>query len=79
MKIRIIFFAATADRAKTRATQVEMPVGATIAHLGQRVVDEYPPLQDLRLVYALNEQYVSANQLLNDGDDVAVFTPVSGG
>jgi MoaE-MoaD fusion protein len=79
MTVRLIFFAAAAERAQTRIRDIELVDGSRIAHLGSYVVDEYPALADLELVYAVNQQYVSPNQLLNDGDEVAVFTPLSGG
>lgn len=79
MNVRLIFFAAAADSAKTRSTEVQLPEGSRIMHLGKFVVAEYPPLQNHKLIYAVNQQYVSPNQVLNDGDEVAVFTPVSGG
>lgn len=74
-----MFFAGTADRANTRSRDVELPAGASIEQLSEFLMAEFPLLGDLRLVYAVNEQYMLPGQLLNDGDEVAVFTPVSGG
>ena len=79
MRVKLIFFAAAADRAGTRTKEVDVAEGTRIGHLGEFVLQEYPPLVGLQLIYAVNEQYVSPNQLLNAGDEVAVFTPVSGG
>lgn len=79
MKIRLLFFAAIADRTGLRSKEIDVPDGSRIGHLGEFVLNEYPPLANLRLIYAVNQEYVSPNQLLNEGDEIAVFTPVSGG
>lgn len=79
MKVRILFFAAAADAANARSKDLDLPENSRILNLGSFVLSEYPPLAGLPLVYAVNQQYVSPNQLLKDGDEVAVFAPVSGG
>ena len=40
---------------------------------------KYPLLQSKKIAVAVNEQYVRENHPLNDGDEVALLTPVSGG
>ncbi len=49
------------------------------ASLTDKLRGEYPALSSLRLLIAVNEKYADAETMLNNGDEVAVFTAVSGG
>jgi molybdopterin converting factor small subunit len=43
------------------------------------VLAERPGLRRLQVRFAVNESYVDPDRVLQDGDEVAVFPPVSGG
>ena len=60
---------------------MELPQGATVAHLVQEVLRRYPQLttQPDRLVVAVNHEYRDFEFLLTDRDEVALIPPVSGG
>ena len=45
----------------------------------EHLITKYPSLKGHKLLLAVNETYVAADTLLKDGDELAVFTPVSGG
>jgi molybdopterin converting factor small subunit len=45
----------------------------------QRLVGDHPGLGIRRLLFAVNEEYVSPTARLKDGDELAIFTAVSGG
>jgi molybdopterin converting factor small subunit len=45
----------------------------------RQVVSEYPELSRHRLLFSLNQEYVPADSPIHDGDELAVFTAVSGG
>ena len=58
-----------------------MPVGATIGDLLTQLEATYPRMKDYRPVVltAVNEDYVDQRAQIRDGDEVAIFPPVSGG
>ena len=58
-----------------------MPEGTTVQGLWDTLRREHPGLAgvELRLLYAVNSEYVRLEQPLADGDEVAFIPPVSGG
>ena len=61
--------------------QLEMPAGATVGDVLTRLETNYPRIKDYRRVVltAVNEEYVDHRAPVQDGDEVAIFPPVSGG
>ena len=79
MKINILFFGATADLTGSRKIErvVTPPVSAD--DMLKQVHHDYPNLKNHKLLFAVNEEYVAPDSILNEGDELAIFTPVSGG
>ncbi len=81
MQVRLLFFASLKDIVGARQMQLEMPAGATVGDVLTRLETNYPRIKDYRRVVltAVNEEYVDHRALVQDGDEVAIFPPVSGG
>ena len=81
MKIRLLFFAVLRDIAGRSEDVVELPDGTRAGDVWQRLRDEHAALRDYIQppMIALNESYVSADELLHDGDELAFIPPVAGG
>jgi molybdopterin converting factor subunit 1 len=79
MKVRVLFFGATADLAGTRAVEAEVASDASPAEVLADLAIGNPALKTDRLLFAVNESYVDKDARLKDGDELAIFTPVSGG
>ena len=79
MKIKALFFGATADATNGREIELALEANSTAAELIERLTAEHPNLKRHKLLFAVNEQYVPPTTVLNDGDELAIFTPVSGG
>jgi molybdopterin converting factor small subunit len=77
MTVAILFFGATADLVGAR--EQKMGTDGTLEELLTRVTALHPKLSRHKLLIAVNEQYADADTLLKDGDEVAIFTAVSGG
>ena len=60
---------------------IDLPDGATVGYLAQEVVRRYPGLagDPGSLVVAVNHEYQEHLYALDDGDEVALIPPVSGG
>jgi molybdopterin synthase sulfur carrier subunit len=60
---------------------LEMPVGATVAGVRDRLLAEHPELAQWRDVtrFGINLQFVDPETPLTEGDEVVLIPPVSGG
>ncbi len=58
-----------------------MPDGTSVGSLSREVVELYPSIigNPSNLVVAVNEEYQDHDYQLDDGDEVALIPPVSGG
>ena len=81
MTVRVKLFAMLRERAGTGDAAHELPDGSTVKDLWDVVRREHAGLSgvDLRLLYAVNSEYVTLDHRLADGDEVAFIPPVSGG
>jgi MoaE-MoaD fusion protein len=76
VRIVVKLFAGLRERAGSSERELELPDGA-------RVADVWAPLdlgdEPEGLLYAVNKEYAPAARRLDDGDEVALIPPVSGG
>jgi molybdopterin synthase catalytic subunit len=60
--------------------ELELPPGATVKDAIARILKDHPLIADGRqVVIAKNHDYVTPDEPLADGDEVALIPPVSGG
>lgn len=79
--VRVLFFGAARELAADRAT-IKLRTPATARDVLDRALEEYPRLAPLApaLLIAVNQRYArDPNAPVEDGDEVALFPPVSGG
>jgi len=81
MQIRLRLFATYREIVGLRGLTWSARDGITLRELVDGLVAKYPRLADHRgsMLLAVNEAIVSAERVLNDGDEVALLPPVSGG
>lgn len=81
MKVTVKFFAILRERAGAAEITTELREGSTVNDLWGVLQQEYPRLNvgGIRLLYAVNQNYVSADTALKDQDEVVFIPPVSGG
>jgi molybdopterin converting factor subunit 1 len=81
MKIRLLFFAVLRDIAGRSEKVIDVPEGARAGDVWQRLRDRHPELRDYIQppMIAVNESYVTAEEPLRDGDELAFIPPVAGG
>jgi sulfur-carrier protein len=79
MKVSVLFFGATADEAGTREIEIELNEDAKAADAFGEIVGKFPRLAQHKLLFAVNQEYASGDEIVNEGDELAVFTAVSGG
>ncbi len=81
MKVKVKFFAILRERAGTGEITKEIREGSTVRELWEALQQDYPKLApvEMRLLYAVNRDYVSSDYLLKERDEVVFVPPVSGG
>jgi molybdopterin converting factor subunit 1 len=81
MKVKVKFFAILRERAGTAEVVKDIQDGSTVAQLWQGLQQDYPKLAvpGIRLLYAVNQNYVVPHHVLQDQDEVVFIPPVSGG
>lgn len=81
MKVGIRYFALVAEVAGREGETLELAAGATVADALQRVTEQYPRLAaaGFRPLVAVNRRHAGEDSSLAEGDELAVFPPVSGG
>ena len=81
MIIPVSLFAKARDLAGAPLVHLELPPGATVAHLRRELITACPPLAPLApsLLIALNDEYAVDSRVVPPGTSVSCFPPVSGG
>jgi molybdopterin converting factor subunit 1 len=81
MKLEVRLFARAKDLAGTDAVRVDLPEGATVAALRQRLAAAVPALAGLleRSAVAVNDEFADDTLPVPPGAVVALLPPVSGG
>jgi MoaE-MoaD fusion protein len=81
VRIRVRLFAIQRELAGTREVGLELPPDSTIAGAWEALVARYPALAPGRdfVRFARNGAYADEATTLQDGDEVAMIPPVSGG
>jgi len=81
MKVKVKFFAILRERAGTGEITKEIREGSTVRELWEILKRDYPKLApvEMRLLYAVNQDYVNADCVLKELDEIVFVPPVSGG
>ena len=81
MKVKLLLFAVLADIVGDSMRAIEVAEGTRAIDVWGDLRIRHPELGPYERppFTAVNEQYVDADTLLNDGDEVAFIPPVSGG
>ncbi len=80
--VRVLFFGAARETAGTDETLVELCAPATVASAFEDLMHRFPGLRERfgrSLFLSLNQEYVPPTAEVREGDELAIFPPVSGG
>jgi sulfur-carrier protein len=77
--MKVLFFGQTAEI--TGARELEIPLNSVTkaSEAFVQIVEKYPQLKENKLLFAINQEYANGEEIINDGDELAIFTAVSGG
>lgn len=79
MKVQVLFFGATAEEVGEREIEFELCPQISASDAFGQIVAAYPNLQNHKLLFAVNQEYLNGGETLKPDDELAVFTAVSGG
>ena len=82
MKVKILFFGAAAEAVGKREIEFQPTESAQAKTVFTEVVDAFPNLKKNfgdSLLFSVNQEYADGSETIRDGDELAVFTAVSGG
>jgi molybdopterin converting factor subunit 1 len=81
MKVKVLIFAALAERLGVREVELALSAVATVDEALRELCVRYPGLADKLdgVAVAVNLEYVGRDTPLHDGDELALIPPVSGG
>jgi molybdopterin converting factor small subunit len=80
MKVKLVAYGIAREILNTREMNWSIASGYSIAHLKQELIEKYPTFGKLsKLSFAVDEEYRDDSFLLNDGVEVVIIPPVSGG
>lgn len=79
MKVQVLFFGATAEATGMREIEMDFAEGAKSDAAFAEIKSKFPQLNAHSLLFAVNQEYASGGETIKNGDELAVFTAVSGG
>ncbi len=78
MKITVKYFASMRDKIGRAEDSLEIADGSTVEDVWKQVAGDADLLPNNTLI-AVNMEYTDSKQALKDGDELALFPPVTGG
>ena len=81
IQVRVLFFGAARDAVGTNELELSLANPATTSLAFETLLANFPGLRRFgrSLLLAVNQEYAKSEQAVNEGDELAVFPPVSGG
>jgi len=79
--VKVLFFGAARDAVGQAEVRLSLKGDATAAIALEQVLEKFPELRRFgrSLLLAVNQEYAPADREVRDGDELAMFPPVSGG
>ncbi len=80
MKIKLKYFASIAEAVGMNGEEIELRDDIIVSNLVKALKERFKDFEEMsNVIIAVNGAYVDPNTLLEEGDVVALFPPVSGG
>lgn len=80
-RVKILFFATLREKTGVREITIEIRSGANISDVKALLLEKYPNLASSKdtMIVAMNHEFAFDENLVQDGAEIAIFPPVSGG
>ena len=77
--MKVLFFGQTAEIVGARELEISLNEATKASEAFTRILEKYPKLKENKLLFAINQEYSNGDEIINNGDELAIFTAVSGG
>src|SRR5437588_12831129 len=79
--VHVLFFGAARDIVGLEELDLSLTSPTSAAAAEEQILNSYPDLRRFgsSLLVAVNQEYAQPDRQIHDGDELAVFRPVSGG
>lgn len=78
VEVKVLFFGATAEAAGEREAKMSFVAGTKAETAFEKIIQNYPSLPE-KLLFSINQEYSKGGETIKDGDELGIFTQVSGG
>jgi len=80
-KVLVKFFASARDSVGKKNLEMEIKKNCKVGDVMENLFEEYPGLQEMEdhLLISVNKDRTGKDEILKDGDEIAVMPPVTGG
>ena len=79
MKVQVLFFGATAEITGKREIELNLAEETKAEKVFDGVLNDFPQMRQHSLLFAVNQAYSNGDEIIKNGDELAIFTAVSGG
>ncbi len=82
MTVQVLFFGATAEVSGERVIEFSLAENVDANEAFAAILESFPNLRQKfknSLLFAVNQEYCGGDKIIKEGDELAVFTAVSGG
>jgi molybdopterin converting factor subunit 1 len=81
VKVAVLLFARYREAVGRDRVEVDVPAGATVEEIWRALSAAHPALARYRphTLFAVGNEYVTADRPVHPGEELACFPPVSGG
>ena len=80
MTISVLFFGMSSDLAGSSSATLEIKEDSTVSSFKSQLKHAFPNMKNLQeFAVAVNETYSNDEDMIHEGDEIAILPPVSGG
>lgn len=81
MRVRLRLFATFREIVGEKDITRDVEDGSTVGDLVTDLITEHPKLEKFKesMIYSVNKEYADPGRKLNEGDEVGILPPVTGG
>lgn len=81
MKVKVKFYSLHREIVGKNEVYFEIEKGKKVKDIINLIFENYPQLEKLKdFTFAtLNHKYANGDEIINEGDEIAIFPPVGGG